>query len=101
MRRMPPPAGGPDPPAHSARPPPHPASGRPITRASPLDEVPMPERRVGLWLIGALGGVASTAALGLAALRRGLIDPTGMVTGLPLFAGLDLDGPDRFVLGGH
>jgi myo-inositol-1-phosphate synthase len=61
----------------------------------------MPERRVGLWLIGALGGVGSTAALGLAALRRGLIDPTGMVTGLPLFAGLDLDGPDRFVLGGH
>ena len=24
-----------------------------------------------------------------------------MVTGLPLFAGLDLDGPGQFVLGGH
>ncbi len=61
----------------------------------------MPERRVGLWLVGALGGVGATAALGLAALRRGLIDTTGLVTGLPLFAGLDLDGPARFVLGGH
>src|SRR2546421_7239081 len=61
----------------------------------------MPERRVGLWLIGALGGVGSTVALGLAALRRGLTDSTGLVTGLPLFAGLDLDDPGRFVLGGH
>ena len=51
----------------------------------------MPERRVGLWLIGALGGVGSTVALGLAALRRGLTDLTGLVTGLPLCAGLDLD----------
>jgi myo-inositol-1-phosphate synthase len=61
----------------------------------------MPDRRVGLWLIGALGGVGSTAALGLAALRRGLTDTTGLVTGLPLFAGLDLDAPVQFVLGGH
>jgi myo-inositol-1-phosphate synthase len=61
----------------------------------------MPERRVGLWLIGALGGVGSTVALGLAALRRGLTDTTGLVTGLPQFAGLDLDGPGAFVLGGH
>src|SRR5436305_8701155 len=61
----------------------------------------MPERRVGLWLIGALGGVGSTVALGLAALRRGLTETTGLVTGLPLFAGLDLDRPDQFVLGGH
>src|SRR5688572_10741197 len=61
----------------------------------------MPERRVGLWLIGALGGVASTVALGLAALRRGLTDPTGMVTGLPPFAGADLDTAGQFVIGGH
>ncbi|HEX4589023.1 MAG TPA: inositol-3-phosphate synthase [Gemmataceae bacterium] len=61
----------------------------------------MPERRVGLWLIGALGGVGSTVALGLAALRRGLTDRTGMVTALPDFAGLDLDEPAAFVVGGH
>jgi myo-inositol-1-phosphate synthase len=61
----------------------------------------MPECRVGLWLIGALGGVGSTVALGLAALRRGLTDSTGLVTELPFFSGLDLDSPSSFVLGGH
>ncbi len=61
----------------------------------------MNERRVGLWLIGAFGGVGSTAALGLAALRRGLIDTTSLVTVLPLFDGLDLDEPADFVVGGH
>src|SRR5688572_9051395 len=61
----------------------------------------MTERRVGLWLIGAFGGVASTAALGLAALRRGLTDDTSLTTALPLFDGLDLDPADRFVVGGH
>jgi myo-inositol-1-phosphate synthase len=61
----------------------------------------MSERRVGLWLIGAFGGVASTAVLGLSALRRGLIDTTSLVTALPLFQGCDLDDPGRFVVGGH
>jgi myo-inositol-1-phosphate synthase len=61
----------------------------------------MKERRVGLWLIGAFGGVGSTATLGLAALRRGLIDGTSLVTALPLFDGLDLDQPAWFVVGGH
>lgn len=61
----------------------------------------MDERRVGLWLIGALGGVGSTTALGLAALRRGLVDSTALVTALPLFADLDLDPPTQFVVGGH
>ena len=53
----------------------------------------MSKRRVGLWLIGAFGGVGTTAALGLAALGRGLTDTTSLVTALPLFDGLDLDGP--------
>jgi myo-inositol-1-phosphate synthase len=61
----------------------------------------MNERRVGLWLIGALGGVGCTAALGLAALRRQLIDTTSLVTALPQFGPLDLDPPGRFVVGGH
>jgi len=61
----------------------------------------MSERRVGLWLIGAFGGVASTACLGLAALARGLTDTTSLVTALPLFDGLDLDKPGQFVVGGH
>ncbi|MCS7045470.1 MAG: inositol-3-phosphate synthase [Gemmataceae bacterium] len=61
----------------------------------------MSDRRVGLWLVGALGGVSATAALGLAALRRGLTDTTGLVTATPPFAKVDLDPFDRFVLGGH
>jgi myo-inositol-1-phosphate synthase len=61
----------------------------------------MNERRVGLWLIGALGGVGTTAILGLSALRRGLIDGTSLVTVLPEFHGLDLDTPGQFVIGGH
>src|SRR5713101_3980484 len=61
----------------------------------------MSERHVGLWLIGAFGGVGTTVALGLAALRRGLIDATSLVTALPLFDGIDLDGASQFTLGGH
>ncbi len=61
----------------------------------------MTERRVGLWMIGALGGVGSTVALGLAALKRGLIDRTALVTALPMFERLALDEPARFVVGGH
>jgi myo-inositol-1-phosphate synthase len=61
----------------------------------------MNERRVGLWLIGAFGGVGTTAVLGLSALRRGLIDGTSLVTAMPLFEGTDLDGPAAFVVGGH
>jgi myo-inositol-1-phosphate synthase len=61
----------------------------------------MSERRVGLWLVGAFGGVGSTAALGLAALARGLTDPTALTTALPPFDALDLDPPEAFVLGGH
>src|SRR5918911_1381534 len=61
----------------------------------------MSNRRVGLWLVGACGGVGSTAALGLAALARGLTDTTSLVTALPLFEDLDLDPPDAFVVGGH
>ncbi len=61
----------------------------------------MNERRVGLWLIGAFGGVGTTAALGLAALRRGLSDGTSLVTALPPFQALDLDQPRQFVVGGH
>ena len=61
----------------------------------------MAQRRVGLWLIGACGGVGSTTALGLAALALGQAGTTGLVTALPTFADLDLDEADQFVVGGH
>jgi myo-inositol-1-phosphate synthase len=61
----------------------------------------MDHRRVGLWLVGAFGGVGATACLGLAALSRGLMDSTGLVTELPLFEGIELDAPAAFLVGGH
>ena len=61
----------------------------------------MSERRVGLWMVGAFGGVGTTVAVGLAALRRGLVPPTGLVTALPVLDALDLDDSGRFEVGGH
>src|SRR6516162_2316630 len=61
----------------------------------------MNERRLGLWLIGACGGVGTTATLGLSALRRGVSDTASLVTALPLFEKLHLDEPAQFVVGGH
>lgn len=57
--------------------------------------------RYGLWLIGARGGVAISAMAGLIAHKLGLADGTGLVTELPLFAGLGLARWDEFVIGGH
>ena len=61
----------------------------------------MKSRRVGIWLVGAFGGVGSTVALGIAALRQGLIGETGLVSALPGLCDLDLDDPADFVIGGH
>ncbi len=61
----------------------------------------MSKRRVGLWLIGAVGGVSSTAVLGISALSRKVTDTTSLVTATPLFQGVDLDDFDQFVIGGH
>ena len=47
-------------------------------------------RRVGLWLIGAHGGVATSVAVGLASLQRGLTDQCGLVSELPIFEDLNL-----------
>lgn len=61
----------------------------------------MAKRRIGVWLIGAWGGVATTAVVGLLGLRRGLTGTTGLVSVLPPFDRLDLVGWDEIVLGGH
>ena len=59
------------------------------------------DSRIGLWIVGARGGVAATTLAGLAAKRLGLADDAGLVTQLPQFAGLDLPSWDDFVVGGH
>ena len=61
----------------------------------------MADSYIGVWLIGAKGGVASTAILGLAALKGGLIESVGLVSQLPQFGNLGLIGLDRLIVGGH
>ncbi len=61
----------------------------------------MSSPRIGIWFIGARGGVAATATLGLVALQKGLAGNVGLVSSLPQFAGLDLATWDSFVVGGH
>jgi myo-inositol-1-phosphate synthase len=61
----------------------------------------MPRRKLGLWLIGARGGVATTVTVGLAALRRKLAQSVGLVSELPQFSSLDLADWSDFTLGGH
>lgn len=57
--------------------------------------------RVGIWLIGARGGVAATATIGLVALQKRLATSVGLVTELPQFGGVDFAPWDSFVVGGH
>ncbi|SED32884.1 myo-inositol-1-phosphate synthase [Amycolatopsis tolypomycina] len=57
--------------------------------------------KIGVWLVGARGSVATTAIAGAAALRAGLAETTGCVTELPDFAGADLPGLGELVFGGH
>ncbi len=61
----------------------------------------MARSRVGIWLIGAKGGVASTALVGLVALKKGLVGPFGLVSQLPQFATCQLADWKDFVVGGH
>lgn len=61
----------------------------------------MKNPRIGLWLIGAFGGVATCVTLGLVGLARRLTPTTGLVTAQPLFDGLGLPEPADFIIGGH
>lgn len=57
--------------------------------------------RVGLWLVGACGGVGTTVAVGLAGLASGIVGEEGLVTALPVFGRLRLARWSDFVVGGH
>jgi myo-inositol-1-phosphate synthase len=57
--------------------------------------------KMGMWLIGACGGVGATVALGLAALKARRVGSTGLVTELPAFEGVGLVDPRSIVVGGH
>lgn len=61
----------------------------------------MSNPRIGIWLIGARGGVATSTAFGLAALQRQLTEETGLVSALPRYSQLPFPSWDEFVIGGH
>ncbi len=61
----------------------------------------MAKSRVGVWLIGARGGVASTAIVGLVGLQKGRLGTEGLVSELPCFKQLGLCDWKDIVIGGH
>lgn len=59
------------------------------------------ERKLGVWIVGACGSVATCAVTGAEALRAGVIPTSGLVTELADFKDLDLVRFDQMVFGGH
>lgn len=57
--------------------------------------------RIGVWLVGARGSVATTAVVGALALRAGLTRTTGLVGALPEIAAARLPDVGDLVFGGH
>lgn len=61
----------------------------------------MSQRKFGVWLVGARGGVATTAILGWAGLVKQLTPSSGLVTEQQEFEKLKLVPWDQIVFGGH
>src|SRR3954467_8912791 len=59
------------------------------------------DRRVGVWLVGGRGSVATTALTGAAAVAAGLAEPTGLVTLREPFASAGMPDLGDLVFGGH
>ena len=56
---------------------------------------------LGVWMVGALGGIGTTLVVGARALARGLTQDTGLITNQAEFAPLDLAPVQDMVFGGH
>ena len=56
---------------------------------------------LGIWTIGALGGIGTTMVVGARAIARGLVSDTGLVTNRSEFAALELASLDSMAFGGH
>ena len=57
--------------------------------------------RLGIWMIGALGGIGTTIAVGARAIDRGLVSHAGLATLRPEFESLGLAPVESMVFGGH
>jgi len=73
----------------------------PAASVLPRNRFIMSQPRIGLWLIGARGGVAATVTLGLEALKKQLMGTVGLVSALDEFKSLDFAAWNAFVIGGH
>ena len=58
-------------------------------------------RKIGMWLVGAHGGVSTTVAIGLMALKKQLTGNCGLVSTLPQFSSLDFVDWQNVAIGGH
>lgn len=58
-------------------------------------------QRLGVWLFGAYGGLATTVVVGARAIARKLAAPDGLATETDLAADLAMRPLDRMVFGGH
>lgn len=61
----------------------------------------MANRKIGIWLIGIKGGVASTAIVGLESLKKMIVGNAGLVSQLPQFKNIGLIDWNDFIVGGH
>src|SRR3954447_26906076 len=59
------------------------------------------DSRVGVWLVGGRGAVATTTLTGARAVAAGLTEPTGLVTMRPPFTDAGLPELGDLVFGGH
>ena len=75
-------------------------------RYPPAPTLPKPKQtppagRLGVWLFGAYGGLATTVVVGARAIARKLAGTTGLATELPAAAGIPWQAIDGMVFGGH
>jgi myo-inositol-1-phosphate synthase len=64
-------------------------------------KTPPPAKKLGVWLFGALGGLATTMVVGARAIAKGKAAPLGMLTATPAFARVPLAPIQSLLFGGH
>lgn len=61
----------------------------------------MGDHRLGVWLVGALGGIGTTVVVGTRGIARGLAPSTGLLTARDDLLGVGLPALGQMVFGGH